>query len=138
MILPRDVLERGEVGVSFFPQGYREILKEAELELIDRSFQPGDLCKRSIDDVRSGVVTHVDVQCKLEHAISGEQVPGWKTMSEICSTLECELGDYVAYNNWIGQVRAILYILPAIICLTQVIRWSRYVISCFGPRGTRN
>ncbi|KZV76968.1 hypothetical protein PENSPDRAFT_597485 [Peniophora sp. CONT] len=97
-------LERGEVGVSFFPQGYREILKESDLELLDRAFQPGDLAKRSIDDVRSGVVTHVDVQCMLEHAISGEHVEGWKTMSEICSTLECELGDYVAYNDWIGQV----------------------------------
>ena len=100
-------LDRGEVGVSFFPQGHREILKEADLDLLDRAFQPGDLCKRSIDDVRSGVVTHVDVQCRLEHAISGEQVPGWKTMNEICSTLECELGDYVAYNDWIGQVRTL-------------------------------
>ncbi|KAI0036624.1 hypothetical protein K488DRAFT_67467 [Vararia minispora EC-137] len=97
-------LERGEVGVSFLPSGTREILPESELELVDRVFQPGDLCKRSIDDVRSGVVTCVDVQGRLEHAISGQPVAGWKTTADIYSTLECELGDYVAYDDWIGQL----------------------------------
>lgn len=54
-------LKHGEVGVSFFstttdlPQ--REILPESKLMLLDRMYQPGDLLKRSIDDVRSGVVT---------------------------------------------------------------------------------
>jgi ubiquitin-conjugating enzyme E2 O len=98
-------LQRGEVGVSFLPSNIREILPESELELVDRVFQPGDLCKRSIDDVRSGVVTNVDVCGRLAHAISGQAVEGWKVMADVYSTLECELGDYVAYNEWIGQVR---------------------------------
>jgi hypothetical protein len=99
-------LKRGEVGISFFSNGAREILPDSELELVDRVFQPGDLCKRSVDDVRAGVITNVDVQGRLEHAISGEPVEGWKGMAEVYSTLECELGDYVVYNDWIGQVRS--------------------------------
>lgn len=54
-------LTHGEVGVSFFARGLdlpvREILPESKLTLLDRMYQPGDLLKRSIDDVRSGIVT---------------------------------------------------------------------------------
>lgn len=50
-------LKPGEVGVSFYPQGAREILPESELNLVDRVYQPGDLLKKSIDDVRAGIVT---------------------------------------------------------------------------------
>ena len=54
-------LQHGEVGVSWFSRGpdlaTREILSESQLTLLDRMYQPGDLLKRSIDDVRSGIVT---------------------------------------------------------------------------------
>ncbi|KAI0257678.1 hypothetical protein BJV78DRAFT_1164298 [Lactifluus subvellereus] len=97
-------LERGEVGVSFFPSGTREILPESEFTLVDRMFQPGDLCKRSIDDVRSGVITSVDVKGRLEHAISGEPVLDWKSMNDIETPADVDIGDYVAHGNWIGQL----------------------------------
>jgi len=97
-------LEKGEVGVSFFPNGIREILPESEFTLVDRMFQPGDLCKRSIDDVRSGVITSVDVKGRLEHAISGGPVPDWKSMNDIETPADVDIGDYVAYDNWIGQI----------------------------------
>ena len=63
-------LKHGEVGVSFYPTSggpdhhHREILDESKLKLVDRMYQPGDLLKRSIDDVRSGVVTGC-VACSL-------------------------------------------------------------------------
>ena len=98
-------LERGEVGVSFFPNGIREILPESEFTLVDRMFQPGVLCKRCLDDVRSGVIISVDVKGRLEHAISGEPVPDWKSMNDIEIPADVDIGDYVAYDNWIGQVR---------------------------------
>jgi len=98
-------LEKGEVGVSFFPNGIREILPESEFTLVDRTFQPEALCKRSIDDVLSGVITSVDVKGRLEHAISGEPVPDWKSMNDIETPADVDIGDYVAYDNWIGQVR---------------------------------
>ncbi|KAI0041793.1 hypothetical protein FA95DRAFT_1584625 [Auriscalpium vulgare] len=97
-------LERGEVGVSFFPSGVREILPESEFRLVDRMFQPGDLCKRKIDDVHSGVITSVEVKGRLEHAISGEPVPGWRGMADVESPADIDIGDYVAYDNWIGQL----------------------------------
>ncbi len=43
--------------MSYFPRPVREIISEDTLELVDRMYQPGDLLKRSVDDVRSGIVT---------------------------------------------------------------------------------
>ena len=58
-------LNHGEVGVSFFARGPdlppREILPETQLTLLDRMYQPGDLLKMSVDDVRSGIVTRCDI-----------------------------------------------------------------------------
>jgi ubiquitin-conjugating enzyme E2 O len=98
-------LKRGEVGVSFFPSGRREILPESDFILVDRSFQPGDFCKRSIDDVRSGVITAIEVKGILEHAISGSPVEGWKSMEDLEIRKEADIGDYVEYDDWIGQAR---------------------------------
>ncbi|KAJ7932556.1 hypothetical protein B0H13DRAFT_1955957 [Mycena leptocephala] len=99
-------LHHGEVGVSFYrdepevpPEARREfdrqILPESELELVDRTFHRGDFCKRSIDDVRSGIVTRARVNGRCEHVISGEQLSD-RTYAEV--------GDYVTYNDWIGQL----------------------------------
>ncbi|KAG6818066.1 hypothetical protein H0H87_009221 [Tephrocybe sp. NHM501043] len=98
-------LRPGEVGVSFLADGgEREILPEADLRLVDRTIQTGDFCKRTIDDVQSGVVTNVHVKGRLEHVISGEPVDGWKTLDDLETTLDAEIGDYVVYDDWIGQV----------------------------------
>ena len=96
-------LKRGEVGVSYFPAGNREILQEPELKLVDRTFQRGDFCKRSVDDVLSGVVTSIQVEGHLEHSISKEPVEGWVTMDELQSPTDVEIADYVMYDDWIGQ-----------------------------------
>lgn len=99
-------LERGEVGVSFLSNnGRREILPESDLSLIDRTFQPGDYCKRSIDDVRSAVVLSIKVRGKLEHAITNAPVDGWRESSEVVPAMEAEARDYVLCDDWIGQVR---------------------------------
>lgn len=102
-------LQPGEVGVSFISDGgEREILPESDLELVDRSFQPGDYCKRSLDDVRSAVVTSVKVKGRLEHVISGEQVEGWRTVDDIEDKPDAEIGDYVIFEDWIGQVSGLV------------------------------
>lgn len=95
---------RGEIAISFFPQGRRELFPESNFILVDRAFHPGDLCKRKIEDVRSGVVTQVHVEARLEHAISGAPVAGWKTTEDIALRDEVEVGDYVIYDDWVGQV----------------------------------
>ncbi|KAG5653348.1 hypothetical protein H0H81_000970 [Sphagnurus paluster] len=89
-------LQPGEVGVSFLTDGgEREILPESELTLVDRTLQPGDFCKRTIDDVQSGVVTNVHVKGRVEHAISGDSVQGWRTLDQLETRVDAEIGDYV-------------------------------------------
>lgn len=97
-------LKRGEVGVSFFPGGVREIVAEADYTLVDRTFQIGDYCKRSIDDVCSGVVISTKVQAKLVHAITNEPVEGWKDVQDLRHSTSINGGDYVVYDDWVGQV----------------------------------
>lgn len=107
-------LQRGEVGVSFFPSGTRDILPESDFTLVDRSFQLGDYCKRSVDDVCSGVVTNVDVKGCLEHAISGVPVEEWKTIDDLEYPAEADIGDYVVYHDWIGQARIVKFELSVL------------------------
>jgi hypothetical protein len=91
--------------VSWLDTGNREILSETALELVDRTFQSGDFCKRNIEDIRSGVIANIEVKAKLVHAISEEPVEGWKTLADIEGAAEVFLGDYVSCDDWIGQVR---------------------------------
>jgi ubiquitin-conjugating enzyme E2 O len=99
-------LEHGEVGVSFWtPKGTSEILHENQLCLLDRVFQLGDYCKRSVEDLQSGVIIDVKVKGRFEHAISHQHTPGWFTTEDLKERTDAEIGDYVAYDDWIGQVR---------------------------------
>ncbi|TFK36863.1 hypothetical protein BDQ12DRAFT_685995 [Crucibulum laeve] len=98
-------LQHGEVGVAFITgQLQNEILREVDLKLVDRALQPGDYCKRTIDDVRSGVVLHVNSKARLQHVISGKPLEGWYMLDDVEENMDAELGDYVAYDDWIGQV----------------------------------
>ncbi|KAJ3916626.1 hypothetical protein F5877DRAFT_80717 [Lentinula edodes] len=99
-------LERGEVGVSFLsePTDKREILPESDLHLLDRSLQPGDVVKRSVDDLHSGMILDVRLKTRLEHAISKAQVDGWKTLEDLDTDRQAEIEDYVVYEDWVGQV----------------------------------
>jgi ubiquitin-conjugating enzyme E2 O len=98
-------LNRGEIGVSFFPGGVRDIVLESDYELVDRTFQPGDYCKRSLDDLRSGVVTSIEAQARLVHAINGGEVEGWRNIKELRRATDIDAGDYVIHDDWVGQVR---------------------------------
>ncbi|XP_006454656.1 hypothetical protein AGABI2DRAFT_114397 [Agaricus bisporus var. bisporus H97] len=82
----------------------RDIVTEPKIHLVDRVLRLGDFCKRAHDDVRSGVVLDARVRARLAHVISGEEVQGWKTMDDVEERTCLELGDYVAYDDWVGQV----------------------------------
>ncbi|KAJ7293424.1 hypothetical protein C8J57DRAFT_1551895 [Mycena rebaudengoi] len=98
-------LNQGEVGVSFYGETVdRKILPESELVLVDRVFHPGDFCKRSIDDLRSGVVLNARVNGRVEHVVSGDRLDRWVTLDELADRTYAEVGDYVAYDDWIGQL----------------------------------
>jgi ubiquitin-conjugating enzyme E2 O len=55
--------------------------------------------------VRSGIVTRARVNGRCEHVISGERIEGWTSLEELSDRTYAEVGDYVTYNDWIGQVR---------------------------------
>ncbi|KAJ7706339.1 hypothetical protein B0H17DRAFT_1036793 [Mycena rosella] len=106
-------LHQGEVGVSFYRdepadstrrEFDRQILPESELVLVDRTFHRGDFCKRSIDDLRSGVVIKARVDGRCEHVVSGERLEGWTTLEELSDRTYAEVGDYVTYDDWVGQL----------------------------------
>ena len=42
---------------------------------------------------------------RLDHAISGASVQEWKTMDEVEGAVDIDMGDFVVYNDWVGQVR---------------------------------
>ncbi|PFH54811.1 hypothetical protein AMATHDRAFT_38056 [Amanita thiersii Skay4041] len=98
-------LKRGEVGVSFLANGgEREILPESALRLVDRTLNPGDYCKRNVDNVHSGVVTNLHVRGRLEHAITSEKIDHYWTAQDLDRKADAEIGDHVIYDDWIGQV----------------------------------
>lgn len=99
-------LKHGEVAVSFISDHTEHgVLSESELRLVDRTIPPGEVCKRTIDDVQSGVILNVHVKGRLAHVISGEEIPDWKTLDDLKDRKGPEIGDYVIYDDWIGQVR---------------------------------
>ncbi|KZT36569.1 hypothetical protein SISSUDRAFT_1049714 [Sistotremastrum suecicum HHB10207 ss-3] len=100
-------LQRGEVWVTFPPSTSREIVQESELTLVDRSFNIGSPVKRSFDDVQSGIVVDVETKARLEHAISGVVVPGWISTLDVYPSPPLEIGDYVIYDDWVGQIEEV-------------------------------
>ncbi|KAG9042571.1 hypothetical protein FS837_010684 [Tulasnella sp. UAMH 9824] len=106
--LANDPLNRpllpGEIGVSYMVTGQHEIAPESDYYLIDRSLQPGDLVKRNVHDVQSGVVLETIVEVKLEHAVSQVQYGGWVASSELENATDVYVGDYIIHNDWVGQV----------------------------------
>ncbi|KAF4623252.1 hypothetical protein D9613_002127 [Agrocybe pediades] len=98
-------LKYGEVGVAWVSHGgEREILPASDLRLVDRVLRPSDYCKKSFDDARAGVVASVKVKAKVAHAISGAPVEGWFTVEDFRERADADVGDYVIYDDWLGQV----------------------------------
>lgn len=98
-------LKKGEMGVSFFPNHHREIVSESDYFLVDRLFEPGNACKRSIDSIQSGIITSANTRFLVQHAISGVQVDAWLEISDIQPSSDIGVGDFVTYGDWIGEVR---------------------------------
>jgi ubiquitin-conjugating enzyme E2 O len=95
------------VGFQSFPSGTREILQESAFKLIDRcSFVRGDYCKRSQDDLQSGVVLNLKVQFKVQHTITLQSLDQWFDKEHFQASQPLVLGDLVFFNDWVGQVSA--------------------------------
>ena len=91
--------------MSFYPDNTREILPESELELIDRTLQAGDICKKRYDDVQSAVVMKTEVTFKVSHVISHRVLDGRFSLADIKEDEDVAIGDFVVYDDWVGQVQ---------------------------------
>ncbi|KAG8921952.1 hypothetical protein FRC02_012255 [Tulasnella sp. 418] len=87
--------------------GAQKLVHEKDYHLVDRCFQPGDLVKRRVNDVVSGVVLEVKARVKVEHAISNAVCDGWITSEDLETAVEVFMGDYVVFGDWIGQVEEV-------------------------------
>ncbi|KAJ3573658.1 hypothetical protein NP233_g2277 [Leucocoprinus birnbaumii] len=103
---PTRPLKEGEFSVSFYAERTQcEIKTASDLRVVDRTMRTGDICKRAgSDDPQSGVVVDARVKSRLAHAISGKEIPGWKTQADYELTPQPENGEFVTYDDWIGQV----------------------------------
>ena len=50
------------------------------------------------------LLLRVEVKGRLEHAISEEPLPDWKTTNDLLTAIDVDMGDYVVYDDWVGQV----------------------------------
>ncbi|KAG8872742.1 hypothetical protein FRB97_007396 [Tulasnella sp. 331] len=100
-------LVRGEIGVSYLASGELEIVEEQEFHLVDRALQQGDIVKRNVHDLQSGVVLDTKVEIKVEHAVSQIEYGTWVSSEEFEPSTDIFLGDYVVYDDWVGQVHEI-------------------------------
>lgn len=114
-------LEPGEIGISLMLTGVHEIVRETDYYLVDRSMQPGDIVKRSVHDVQSGVILESKVEVKLEHAVSMAQYAGWVWSDELENATEVYIGDYVLYDDWVGQIEEVRspFCVLLSLCLTS-------------------
>lgn len=89
------MLAPGELGVSFMfnppgaePDSHLQIRQTSTLDLVDRLMQPGDVCKRSLEDVQSGAIKSVHMDTKLEHVISGQKLEAWVPSEDLVGALK--------------------------------------------------
>ena len=82
----------------------RGIFPESSFRLLDRLFEPGDLCKRNIEDAESAVVNRIDIEFRVQQSITGKSIDWWLTKEDLDYSLDLHVGDYVTYGDWVGQV----------------------------------
>ena len=102
-------LQDGEYLIHW-PDGRVEVVQDYELELVDRSFQVGDICRTMTPDASSmlsGVVVSIFMQVALRCIETGLRLEGWVASKDICASACIRVGDHVIYNNWVGVVEGV-------------------------------
>lgn len=54
--------------------------------------------------LRQAACYSIEVKGLLEHAVTNVPLPGWKSRDDIEWYMDSDMGDYVVYNDWVGQV----------------------------------
>ena len=123
---------------------------------MERFFHVGDTCKRSFEDVMSGIILSHNAQVKLRHAISDLQprhewidedlltfasdvnIGGnaqFRARSMLIETNNFSLTDFVVYNDWLGQVEEVcknFYQVYLILTLREF-RFSKTLLASYRP-----
>lgn len=96
------LLPRGHVAVNWLGIGPAWHHQD-ELEVVDRSLNVGDVCKRRYADAQSGTVVKVESSLELEHAFLDEKLSSVPT-TQVVNGLEFLDGKPVAFENWLGLI----------------------------------
>ena len=91
------------------------IVPESSLVLFQRCFRTGDIVKRSLTALQSAVITDVKWEILLEQPETKKRTRSWAPFESVKSHRGFEVGDAVAYGNWIGYVFGVCpatFILP--------------------------
>jgi ubiquitin-conjugating enzyme E2 O len=95
------------------------LIKESDLLLKDRGLVVGDVVKRNNNDIESGYVTKVSIQCALEpiytdmpwtRTASWPHKPEDNQITVPAEELEFEdwqTGEYIMYKEWVGEIEDI-------------------------------
>ena len=97
------------------------LIREVDVDLIDRSFAVDDVVKRSPEDQQSGTIVSTSMQCKVrpvctrsqfEKARRGRETEDQEPSFEVAASDLDHYGkyreeDFVIYSNWIGQIERI-------------------------------
>ncbi|PWY97309.1 hypothetical protein BCV70DRAFT_228640 [Testicularia cyperi] len=101
-------LKETEVGVLWYPSGDRQIVPVDELELRDRPFMLGSICKRKLTDAQSGVVTATSSTLKLQHIFSKDEIDHPVPSEDVVKSIAINHGDHVIVDDWVGEVDEVM------------------------------
>lgn len=93
MLFARPPLAEGEVPPPDYSDNPLQVRHEKEYELLDRLLQPGDIVKFSHLNPESGIVTAVDIACKLRHVLTHEKLDEWVSHKLLEGAMKVEVGD---------------------------------------------
>lgn len=105
---PDRVLKPGEVEILFV-DGERSIIKQDDVQLVDRNFVVGDLARHRTTATESsvGVVTAIETEVKLQGVFSGQPVVDWVPVGDVVNAVRIGRGDHVIASDWIGLVEEV-------------------------------
>ena len=87
--------------------GALSIVPESSLSLRQRNFLVGDVVKRSLLHVESGIVIDSEHEVRLTKLIVGDILPGWIPFDKLKSSLILEVKDKVIYDEWFGTIEEV-------------------------------
>ena len=74
---------------------------------VNSMFNIGDVCKRSLKHIESGIVVEHKMKLKLEHVLSKQRIDHDVPDEDVQNVIRIVNGDHVVANNWVGVVEEV-------------------------------